>query len=257
MRGIALVFCGLIAISGVAQNRILQTEELTLTSTNEGFSGFISSIQSKKSRDLKLVRSIFTKAHQDFLKTYRAYSQVKDIFEKGNYDCLSGTYFLTRAFDQLGIEYKIFETNYHIFLVVQTQRGEVLLESTDRVNGFITDKETIKEKIAYYQQAKASSPGTELYLSRLRMFHELRPDQLPGLLYFNRSIEAFHANDLVASCSNLEKAWEIYNNPRIEAFTPILIHTIANSTLDSDAKAKLTDLLQTHQQSASYSLVSR
>lgn len=257
MKGFALIICWLLATYGFGQGSTVSVKDLTLIPSEEGFTAFISSVKGKKSHDLRLVKTLFNKAHQDFLKNYKAYSQVEDIFEKGNYDCLSGTYFLTRALDDIGLEYKIFETNYHIFLMVQTQRGEIMLESTDPINGFTTNKEAITEKIARYQQVKRSAPGTQLYLSDLRMFHELRADQLPGLLYFNKAVEAFHSNDLKVSCAYLEQAWKIYDNQRIEFFTPILIQTIAASTLDKSDKEKLTNLLQTHHQSATLSLVSR
>ncbi len=258
MRIFALMLCGLVlSLNCFGQTAILSVNELTVNQSEGNFSNFISSLQSKKIKDFKLVRQLFVKAHRDFLKNYKAYSQVNDIFEKGNYDCLSGTYFLVSSLNQLGFTYKIYETNYHIFLTVNTSRGEVLLESTDRDNGLVADQNLIKERISKYQQSTTSSPGTQLYLSRFRLFHELLPSQLPGLLYFNRAVEAFNKNELSNCCLYLEQAWKIYDNPRIEAFTPILLHSIEASSLDESSKEKLTLLLRNHQQSAFHSLASR
>ncbi|MBI3482873.1 MAG: hypothetical protein HY015_07855 [Bacteroidetes bacterium] len=257
MRILVLALYGLLlSLNSFGQNAITPASDLTLNQFSHGFSDFISSFQAKKTKDYKLVKNLFVRAHKEFLKNYRAYSQVNDIFEKGNYDCLSGTYFFANSLEQLGFSYKIYETNYHIFMTVKTSRGEVLLESTDCANGLVTDQNLIKERISKYQQSK-TTPGAQLYLSKLRLFHELLPSQLPGLLYFNRAVEAFNKNELINCCVYLEQAWKIYDNPRIEIFTPILLHSIEASSLNESSKEKLTLLLRNHQQSAFHSLASR
>jgi hypothetical protein len=250
MRLLALVFCGLLLQIGCFGQRDLSV-------TNDGFSSFISSLTVKKTSDFKTVRKLFNKAHKDYLKNYVAYSQVNDIFERGDYDCLSGTYFFARVLDELGISYKIVETNYHIFLTVQTDRGEVLMETTDCVNGLVRNQRAIDERILKYQQTRSNESGSELYLSRIRIFHELHLSQLPGLLYFNRAVEAFNKKDLNNCCLYLDQARKIYDNQRIEIFTPILLHSLEVSQLDKDTKEKLMSLIQAHQQSGLHAIASR
>jgi hypothetical protein len=223
----------------------------------QNFHSFISSLRNKRTTDQRTVRRLFDKAHTSFLKNYKAYSQITDVFEKGNYDCLSGTYFLVKALEELGLQFKIFETNYHVFLTVETKRGKILLESTDKDNGFISNQKLIEEKITRYQQSKLNAAGTELYLSKLRIFHELLPSQLPGLLYFNSAVQSFNENQLSECCLYLQQAWNIYDNPRIEAFMPILIHSIEVSSLDSESKEKLIATLRLHQQSSAHQIASR
>lgn len=257
MRGLYLIFSGLMAVGTCVGQDITNSEnDLTFSRSNKSFLDFIGSVKSRKNSDEKLVKRLFTRAHADFLKNYRAYSQISDVFEKGNFDCLSGTYFLASSLDNLGLNYKIFETNYHVFLIVETKRGEILLESTDRINGLVSDKVQIKEKIARYQETRTSQSG-EMYLSKLSMFREILPSQLPGLLYFNRAVETFNKNQLGECCFYLEQAWKIYDNPRIEAFAPILLRSIEVSQLDNDSKEKLTAKLQAHLQSTFYPIASR
>jgi hypothetical protein len=256
MRGPYFIFCWLIFVSSCfGQESTNYCSSLNFNYSNSDFSSFIESVKSGGGSDKKLVRSLFAKAHSKFLKTYKAYSQINDVFEKGNFDCLSGTYFLASSLNELGLKYKIFETNYHIFLLVETRSGEVLLESTDRVNGFISNRTLIKEKIASYQETKSSQ--NEMYLSKLRLFHEILPSQLPGLLYFNRAVETFNKNQLGECCFYLEQAWKIYDNPRIEAFAPILIRSIETSELDDASKEKFTLTLRMHLQSTAYPIASR
>jgi len=207
-------------------------------------SDFTKSLSKKNTSEIRLAKSLFNKAHRNFLKSYHAYATVNDVFEKGNYDCLSGTYFLSKALTNLGIRHRIIETNYHIFLIAETDQGDVLMESTDRYQGFVIDKEKIDERIDHYRTNRTDNG--QLYLSHIKIYHEILPVQLSGLLYFNLSVESFHRNDLVASCQYLQNAWKIYDNPRIEEFKPILARSILNSQLSEKQKDNLTELLRSH-----------
>jgi uncharacterized protein (DUF2164 family) len=254
MRLIALLFCGLaLQIRCFAQPDHSISNQ-TNAQSGARFSSFITALKAKNKSDHQLVRALFNKAHRDYLKNYVAYSQVSDIFNNGNYDCLSGTYFFARALEELNIPYKIYETNYHIFLTVQTEKGEVLVESTDRINGLVQNKKAIEQRIASYLEKKSN---TELYLSRISIFHELRAQQLPGLLYYNQAVVSFNKNDLRNCCSYLEQAWKIYDNQRIEVFTPILLSAIVESKMEKSEKEKLIQLIQAHQQNSLHTIASR
>jgi hypothetical protein len=197
--------------------------------------------------EINLAKILFHKAHRNFLKNYRAYATVTDIFEKGNYDCLSGTYFLSHALSNLGIKHRIIETNYHVFLIAETNRGDVLMESTDRYQGFVTDPAKIEERINTYKTNGTDKINNQLYLSHIKIYREILKDQLSGLLYFNQAVESFHKNDLIASCQYLQHAWKIYNNPRIEEFAPILERSVLKSQLSEKQKINLTELLKSHE----------
>jgi len=257
MRLVVLLFCGLVIQTNSFAQSAYSIPNATNAQSDIRFSSFISSLKATKKSDLKLVRVLFNKAHRDYLKNYVAYSQVDDIFNKGNYDCLSGTYFFAHALEELNIPYKIYETNYHIFLKVQTDKCEVLLETTDRFNGLVQNKKAIDERIALYKETRSVHENSELYLSGIKIFHELQSQQLPGLLYYNRAIVAFNKNDLSSCCSYLEKAWKIYDNQRIEIFTPILLHAIAHSQMEKADKEKLIQIIQAHRQSSLHTIAFR
>src|SRR5258706_1507870 len=255
MRVFTLVF--LVWILGLRTDAHCQSAVLNSADLQSKFSAFTSSLSNKSQvSETKTIRHLFNKAHRLFLKKYQAYTSLEDIFESGNYDCLSGTYFFSLALDRLGIKYHIIETNYHIFIIADSNTVEVLLESTDRYNGFVTGKKAIAEKISGYKENTGKS-SDHLYLSHLNIFHELLPNQLPGLLYFNQAVDAFHKNDLTACCQQLENAWKIYDNPRIEEFANILIRSISLSSLDENQKENLIATLKAHQGRSFHSLASR
>jgi hypothetical protein len=212
-----------------------------------GFSNFISSLKTlNKNSEVALLKALSNHAHRTYLKRYTAYAHVNDIFTKGNYDCLSGTYFFCASLEQLGFRYRIIETNYHIFLMVQTSGGEVLLESTDRENGVVSDPKFIEEKLLSYRKSSSTETATNLYLSGIDLFGQLSPEQLPGLIYFNMAVEAFNTKRLVDCCTYLEQSWKIYNNPRIGHFVPILLKSVAGSNMQEKEKKHLTALLKAY-----------
>ena|SRR5258705_4994131 len=245
MRKVLLVsLCLMVVFTGFAQCQAVPSAELSQPYVNSILS-FTKSLKERKTSEIRLVKSLFHKAHRDFLKRYHAYATVSDIFENGNYDCLSGTYFLSRSLSDLGIKHRIIETNYHIFLIAETNQGEVLMESTDRYQGFVYDPKKMAERIESYK-ANLTNKSGQLYLSHIKIYREILPVQVSGLLYFNLAVDSYHRNDLVASCQYLQSAWKIYDNPRIEEFAPILARTIGTSQLSEEQKDSLTQLLKSH-----------
>ena len=93
MRFFIAVFCGLVLqVSSLAQEK-LSVDVVSIDQFKSSFTPFIASVKNSNSSDFKILKKLFNHSHQEYLKNYVAYSQVNDIFEKGNYDCLSGTYF--------------------------------------------------------------------------------------------------------------------------------------------------------------------
>jgi hypothetical protein len=206
---------------------------------------FMSSLQQRRGKiksDETFLRYTFREAHRSLLKNYKAYSQFPEIFDSGNYDCLSATSLFSLVLDEFGFEYKIIETNYHIFILVEGDQGQILLESTDKSNGIISDDQILRERLSGYRangQLSASSEDKYYYQYDLDLYQQVMPQQLTGLLYFNQAVTDFNDNNLVACSQKLKKAIRIYNTPRIAEFAVILVNKIADSDLKEEEKKKL------------------
>lgn len=201
----------------------------------------VSKIKAKGySSEIKLLRKTLNASHKEFLKNYKAYSGTEEVFSTGNFDCLSGTMILSTIFDRLNFSYKIYETNYHIFLVVSTSEGEALVETTDKNNGLITNKTEIENRFKTY---KDFGQGSDMYLSKLSIFNEVNREQMQGLLLFNKAVSRFLQNDLINSFHLLLQAKESYDNPRIIEFSKALIKQIKVSELEEQLKEELINKL--------------
>ncbi len=198
--------------------------------------------------EVRFLRSLVNKSHRRFLKHYKAYSQFNEAFESGNYDCLSGTAFFSVMLNRLGYSYKIIETNYHIFLLVQTNEGEILLETTDRLAGLKTNAKEIGQTLAGYKQNRLSASTAEVtyYLYQTQLFREVDALQLSGLLYFNQAVVAYNQHNWTLCSEKLAKARTAYNNPRVEELTEILFHSVSLSDIESTAKSQLLQQLKPH-----------
>ena len=203
---------------------------------------FIQKGKMKEARnEVNFLKSLVNESHKKFLKSYKAYSRFDEQFETGHYDCLTGTAFFSLILQALEIEYKIIETNYHIFLLIDTKKGKVLLETTDRLFGFKTDPNEVEKCLAQYGQNQLNTNSSQQlhYRYQVSLFREVAPTQLTGLLYFNQAVVAYNNHQWETCVERLGKARYIYDNPRVEELTQILATSISLSNLADKEKQKL------------------
>jgi len=206
---------------------------------------FIAALRIKRGKlrsDESFLRYAFRESHKTFLKNYKAYSQFPEIFDSGNYDCLSATSFFSVVLDAFSFDYKIIETNYHIFLVVETDQKLVLLEPTDKTYGFISDDRIVKERLhAYRENNLVTRPDSQKhhYQFDLDIYQRVMPDQLTGLLYFNQAVIAFNNKDYSDCAQKIKRAIRIYNNPRIAELIVILVAEVSESDLEEAEKKNI------------------
>ena len=256
MRGLLTLFFLLIGFFAQAQGSILSalletTPMVASDAIQQEMNEFTQIFLAKKAQsknDVRFLRSLVNKSHRKFLKQYKAYSQFHEVFESGNYDCLSGTAFFSVILNRLGYSYKIIETNYHIFLLVHTNEGEILLETTDRLAGLKTRAKEIDQTLTLYKQNRLSASTAEgkNYLYQAQLYREVDALQLSGLLYFNQAVVAYNQHNWMMSTEKLAKARAVYDNPRVEELTEILFHSVFLSDMEPTAKSQLIQQLKPH-----------
>lgn len=177
----------------------------------------------RSGQDLRTLRVIFRKTQREFLRHYKPYAAINEL-SRGTYDCLTATSLFVEVLDRTGFRYRIIETTYHIFLMVNTTSGEVLLETTDRFGGLVVDPEKIQERIAAF---KASPLAANSYRFNFDVFREISAPELDGLLYFNQAVNAYNARDWKTCAEKIQLSASSYSTPRIKALATVLLQTIA------------------------------
>ncbi|MCE2892978.1 MAG: hypothetical protein LW721_00970 [Flammeovirgaceae bacterium] len=239
----------LIPLLGAGQNNLLPSLLKTTPTANTALINkklvdFISLQQTKQIKsksEIKFLHSLFNESHRKFLKHYKPYSQFNEPFESGNYDCLSGTAFFSLMLESLQMNYKIIETNYHIFLLVETREGQVLLETTDRLFGFKTNPLEIEKCLKGYKENLLATSNRKAYYYQYqsKLFREIKSTQLSGLLYFNLAVVSYNNREWEQCVYHLEKARFIYDNARVSELTHLLVETISHVDLNEKSKQEL------------------
>jgi hypothetical protein len=210
---------------------------------------FVSRLEQKRSNfkhASDFLEHVFIKTHQKFLRNFSEYASFPEMLDKGSYNCLTGTALYALLLDHFDVRYQIIETNYHIFLLAQTDKGPILFETTDPANGFVTNAEEIEKRIAGYRQnsIQATASSKTYYRYNFELYNSVDLDQVLGLLHYNLAIVAFNSQDLNLSINHLGKAMDLYQSPRIEEFSRIVLLSVMEGNLDPSEKAKCLESIR-------------
>lgn len=210
------------------------------TQSVKSFESFLHKLDKKSSvkSERGFIRYIFEKTHQRFLKSYEAYASLDETFDNGSYNCLTGTILFSLILHHYAIEHQVIETNYHIFILAETAEGQILLEATDPLNGFVTSAKEIEARIAVYKQNQLQEQQRDksYYKFRFELYNEVSLDELRGLTFYNNAVSSFNHKNLEVSVQHLVKAHELYSSHRIEEFSQILLLSLQQSDLDKKTK---------------------
>lgn len=177
--------------------------------------------------DQRHLWKVFRKVQSTLLKQYEAYVDFGALFTSGKYDCLTATMMYSHLLTELGFEFEVVETNYHIFILVKATDGLVMLETTDRVGGFMTDQEVIAQRIEGYRKNATITPmGQDAYRYRCQLYQTVSLEKLSGLLYFNQAVKAYNRGDWLKCSESLEQAHAQYASDRCRELGDILIQTL-------------------------------
>ena len=116
-------------------------------------------INSLKSQNLHLkplkkqIQTIYKSSHSKFFSKYEAEAYFNEIFENGNYNCVTASALYALIFDAFNINYAIKETPTHVYLIADTSNLQTLIESTLPGSGVVTYNEKFKKDYIEYLNA--------------------------------------------------------------------------------------------------------
>lgn len=250
MRPVGIFLMFLFCPFAGAQSVVQQLTELTPAVSKEKVVGrveqhvaFLKDKLESSTDDLKSIKIVFDETHKKFLRKYKMYTQFNELVETGKYDCLSATALFGVVLENLNYRYRIVETNYHIFLLVNVAGKEVLIETTDRLNGLVTDEYLIESRIDRYKQNQLVAATQNHYRYQAEIFNTLSSDQVIGLLMFNQAVSHYNNNQWLLCHEALKQAIALYENPRVEELAVILVHTVNQNQMDMREKQ---DIISTY-----------
>jgi hypothetical protein len=191
----------------------------------------------RSNSDRLFLKHLFMKTHHRILQNYVAYCSFNATLNDGDYNCLTGTAIYAILLTHFNIDFKVIETNYHIFLIANTGEGEILFESTDPINGFVDDSNAILKRTHDYRENKITSVNADnSYHYTFDMYNRVSMEELLGLLYYNYSIDAYNHKDLMRAINYLDKASRFYQSKRIEELSKIILLTVEEGKIKISEK---------------------
>ncbi len=181
---------------------------------------------------------LFNTTHQRFLRHFDERAIFGQLLTNRTYNCLTATALYSLLLDYLNFEYKIIETNYHIFLVIQTEQGQVLFETTDPANGFVSDADEITNRIAQYREHRTQQVASNKthYRYKIDLFKEVNLDEMRGLLHYNLSINAYNQHNIQRAVEQFEQSLKWYHSPRMDEYSKVILLSVMESDLSEQVK---------------------
>jgi hypothetical protein len=190
---------------------------------------FLKKLQQKQKRysDKLFLEQFYYAVHRKFLKSYQPYQNFYALVNEGKYNCLSGTALYGYLLQELGYTFRLYETDYHTFLMVNTAEGEeILIESTDPLYGFVEGREQVAEKLAQIKKdvlSNASAEERPYHDFKLNVLRQVNLAQLAGLQYFNQAAALYNSRKAKKAEIALSKGRLLYQAERFDYFAELLV----------------------------------
>lgn len=196
-------------------------DSIQYNNLNTELTSYARKLAKKKERfdgDSNFLEYVFYSVHHRYLKTYETEESFVGIFDRGNYNCISGTALFAFILNELNYKPGIYETRYHIFLTINQDSLNVLFETTDPLKGFVTGKKEINSRIEYYMKNEKERYSKDLTLSApfnsSSILEKVDMMELAGLHYYNLGLDLFNKENYYDAFRELKKASILYPRSR-------------------------------------------
>ncbi len=167
-------------------------------------------VKKNKARDVEF---LYKELHERFLRKYESRAYFDQIFENGVYNCVTAVALYAVTFEALGVEYDIKETPTHVYLVADPDDSQLLIETTDPVNGFAAFSKTYKKTYVselvdrkLVDRADMDRGVNEIFDQYYLGSDNITAVQLLGLQYYNKGLQLYDEERYYQAWSALAKA---------------------------------------------------
>ena len=181
---------------------------------------YIESIQSIpiKKKKSKYYQEIFDRTHATLLQKYELENYYYQVFENGRYNCVSACAVYAMIFDELGIDYALKETPTHVYLILDPETEQFIVETTDPQNGLTKFSPGFKgtfvqdlAKSKWIDQQEFENNTTEILFEKY-YFNEskLGMREIVALQYSNHAIYESRKGNYKEALNAYQKSYFLY-----------------------------------------------
>ncbi|HEX2936217.1 MAG TPA: hypothetical protein VHO72_12765 [Bacteroidales bacterium] len=199
----------------------------------------------KPEKKIKAIHETIQK--QCFIK-YELNTTFDQVFETGQFNCVTGTALNGMILKKLNIPFEIKETENHVFVLSYPNQGNIRLEATDPMQRTFKFNDKFKEGwVEYLLNSKlislterSSNSVDELFNKYYFNNTHLSLKELIGLQYYNNAIALTEEKKNSEALTQIEKAYIFYPSERIEyTMQNILAMVLTQTRYDNIEDAKL------------------
>lgn len=186
---------------------------------------FRQSKQLSKTDSLRFLEDVFFMTQQNLFVTYEEHANFSKTLHDGIFDCVTGSGIFALLLEKFGFDFKVMETDAHVYIKGMVSGQPFIMESTFPLNGFLVGDEQVRKFESNFIPAGADLQDKLQYLGKMddspiqnKTFNEIGLRELGGLQYYNDAIKKFYEEDYLGAYSQLLKAEFLYPSSRINKF---------------------------------------
>lgn len=170
----------------------------------------------------KRTKVIYDYVHKKFLKVYKLINSFPDIFEKGEYNCVSASALYAIVFSRLNIPYQIKESPQHVYLIAYPETHKFMIETTRPDNGYYRFNDDfirryvnslVAAKIISKEESETVSVNT-LFDKHYFASESITLLQLAGLQYSNYAVYNMEEKKYENAINEIKKSNYLYSCER-------------------------------------------
>jgi len=173
-------------------------------------------------KEKKKVSKVYNQVQEQLMDKYVETAVFSNLFQKGEYQCVTSSMLFTYVFNQLSIPYEINFEPGHVFLIAYPASAKVMVQTTNPNKGvFVYDNGFKSNFIQYLRKNKLISKDEYENKSIDDLFTEyyLKTEvaslkELAAMQYSNLAIQNLQKNEILESFQYMLKAYYFDANTR-------------------------------------------
>ena len=173
--------------------------------------------ETKGMSNAKKVKAVYKAVHRTFLKVYKLQNSFSDIFEKGEYNCVSSTALFAIVFDKMEIPFRIQEQPQHVYITAYPQDESMLIETTSPDNGYLKLSPTMVQKYVKYllnnklitQEEYDREPPESIFAKNYYTSSGIDLAKMPGIQYSNYALYYAEEGNYESALEEIKKAYVV------------------------------------------------
>jgi hypothetical protein len=196
----------------------------------------------------KALKLIFKGIHDGLLTKYVTNVQFDRLLDAGEYNCVTASALYALAFARFHIPYQIRSTTDHVYVIANPGPQQMMIETTDPVNGAFQYSEAykkayiesqVKQKMISREEYNSSSVST-LFQKYFFSSDTIDLKALIGYHYYNNGITLLTKENYEDCVNQLMKAFCLNHSKQVEHLLAVSLQIALNKNFDLTDSADIS-----------------